>query len=498
MQEKTKGLKKKPDYIKRIDELKEEMINDLYGLVRRRSVQSEPRPGAPFGEGVAEAFRYMTALAEREGFSTEDINGYGGHIDYGENADAGTMGILCHLDVVPEGDGWDHHPFEAEIIDGVMYGRGTLDDKGPTISAFYAMKALHDCGYEPKKRIRMILGLDEETGSNGMSYYKEHCEMPDFAIVPDAEFPLVHGEMGILVFDLARRFGKKEKGGISLKRLSGGRAFNMVPDSASALINCESGYDEIKRAVDDFCAHSHYSFKTVRRGKSLEIICEGKAAHGAVPWKGLNAISVMMSFLGTLCFNCEAVNEFTAFYNDHIGFRLHGEKIGCELEDEVSGKLIFNVGIADINEEKASITVNVRCPVSLTDQDVYKGMMPVLDKYDIGIVKHEYKPSLYYSLDNPVVKQLLEIYRERTGDYETEPLVIGGGTYAREMENAIAYGALYPGDPDIMHQKNECVNLERVVQTAKIYAEALYRLAVNPETNDSKKADHDAETENSI
>ena len=487
MQDNINRRKNRPDYIKKIDELKEDMINDLYGLVRRKSVKSDPEPGAPFGAGVAEAFRYMTALAEREGFPTEDINGYGGHIDYGKNSAAETVGILCHLDVVPAGDAWEYPPFDAEIVDGVMYGRGTLDDKGPTIAAFYAMKALHDCGYEPKKRIRMILGLDEETGSEGMAYYKEHCKMPDFAIVPDADFPLVHGEMGILVFDLARRFGKKEKGGITLKKLKGGRAFNMVPDSATALINCEAGYDDIKKAVEDFSLNSGYTLKTIRRGKSLEITAEGKSAHGAMPWKGLNAISVLMSFLGTFSFNCEASNEFISFYNDRIGFNLHGENMGCELEDEVSGKLIFNVGIVDLNEEKGSITVNVRCPVNFSDQEVYAGMIPIMDKYDIGIVKREYKPALYYSLDNRVVKQLLEIYREQTGDYETDPLVIGGGTYAREMENAIAYGALYPGDPDIMHEKNECINLDRLVQTTKIYAEALYRLAINPESEDSEE-----------
>ena len=145
------------------------------------------------------------------------------------------------------------------------------------------------------------------------------------------------------------------------------------------------------------------------------------------------------------------------------------------------------MGIVDLNEEKGSITVNVRCPVNFSDQEVYAGMIPIMDKYDIGIVKREYKPALYYSLDNRVVKQLLEIYREQTGDYETDPLVIGGGTYAREMENAIAYGALYPGDPDIMHEKNECINLDRLVQTTKIYAEALYRLAINPESEDSEE-----------
>ena len=159
------------------------------------------------------------------------------------------MGILCHLDVVAEGSGWSCDPFGGEVRDGVMYGRGTLDDKGPTIAAFYAMKALKECGIQPKKKIRMILGLDEETESAGMKYYMQKVRMPDFAIVPDSDFPLVNGEKGIMIFDLAKKLGKPEQGGISLRRLWGGNAPNMVPDTASAVVYSEKGYDEIRSCL---------------------------------------------------------------------------------------------------------------------------------------------------------------------------------------------------------------------------------------------------------
>ncbi|MCR4600377.1 MAG: dipeptidase PepV [Clostridia bacterium] len=468
-----------PDYKQRLRELREEMTADLQELVRINSVQGKPVDGAPFGTGVRDAYDYMMGLGRRENFLTEDADGYGGHIDYGTDSGNGSLGILVHLDVVPEGEGWTYGPFSGEIVDGEMYGRGTMDDKGPAISAFYAMKALHDCGYIPGKRVRMIIGLDEETGSTGMEYYKQRFDMPDAGLVPDGNFPLVRGEMGIMMFDLVKKFGKPQKGGIQLRKITGGSAYNMVADSACALINAPGGYDDIRREVEEFAKHSQYSLSSRVRGKSLEIKAEGISAHGAMPWKGKNAISMLMEFLGTIRFNCDEVNDFVAFYNDHIGFRLHGERIGCELEDEVSGKLIFNVGMIDTDKEKGSICINVRYPVTLEAEDVYSGMSALLGEHNIGVVKQNCQEPLYYPENDPMVQTLLKIYRDNTGDM-TEPLIIGGGTYAREMDNAMAFGAMYPDDVDLMHQKDERVKLENVMKTAEIYADAIYELAVKP------------------
>ena len=197
-----------------------------------------------------------------------------------------------------------------------------------------------------------------------------------------------------------------------------------------------------------------------------------------MPWKGRNAISVLMCFLGRIDFNCAGVNDFISFYNEHIGFDLEGGAIGCAMEDEISGRLVWNSGRILMEKEVLSLTVNVRAPISFCDEDVYGAMRPVLEKYDIGVVKSLYKPPLYYPADSEIVQTLLSVYREHTGDEKSQPLVIGGGTYAREMENAIAYGALYPGDPDVMHEADEFIRIDRLILTSKIYADAIYRLTV--------------------
>ncbi len=474
-------IKQREDFARitgKIESFREDMVRDLADLVRCRSVLSEAEDGAPFGRGVAEAYHRMLKIGEREGFDVFDCDGYGGHIDFGGPEKNGVMGILCHLDVVAEGGGWNHDPFGACVEDGVMYGRGTLDDKGPAIAAFYAMKALKECGIVPEKKVRMVLGLDEETGSIGMEHYLQKVNMPDFAIVPDSDFPLVNGEMGILTFDLVRRTGKADRGGISLKRLNGGNAPNMVPDSACAVIMSENGYDEVKEAAVRFSERTGYSVITKGRGRRLEILCRGKSAHGAMPQKGVNAVSILMRFLGELDFDSSGINDFIRFYNRHIGFDLSGEKIGCgHLRDEISGRLIWNTGMLSMDSESVSVTVNVRCPVSCCDEDVYAAIRPVLEEYEIGIVKRMYKEPLYYPEESRIVQTLLAVYRDCTGDTKSRPLVIGGGTYAREMKNAVAFGALYPGDPDIMHEPEECVRIDRLIQTAGIYADAICRLA---------------------
>ena len=342
------------DYIARIDELKESFIEDLTKLISIDSAQGEPAEGAPFGKGVKEVYDCIMAMGSREGFECVDIDGYGGHMDYkaDENStDEKIMGILGHMDVVPAGNEWTYDPFGAEIIDGTMYGRGTLDDKGPTLAAFYAMKALKDCGYKPQRTVRMVIGLDEETGSTGMEYYKERVKMPDYGFTPDSDFPLIHCEMGIMTFDFAKKFDKPANGGFTLKKITGGQAHNMVPDEAQAVIANDEGYDLIKEKIAEYREATGYDITSKGRGKSLAVTVKGKSAHGAMPWKGTNAISVLMEFLGRIEFNSRGVNDFIEFYNTCIGFDVRGEKLGCGLEDEISGKLILNTGVIAMDTE---------------------------------------------------------------------------------------------------------------------------------------------------
>ena len=251
-----------------------------------------------------------------------------------------------------------------------------------------------------------------------------------------------------------------------------------MPDAARAVVrNPEGDYSKIKAELAAFREETGYKLNCKGIGKSLELTAAGRGAHGATPEAGLNAISILMAFLGRLNFANEEQNDWIAFYNRCIGFDLCGEKLGIGFSDEVSGNLVLNVGMAEMNPELAKLIINIRYPISCTQEQVFAGMAENFEKYNIGWVLDKNQAPLYMDLDNPMVKTLLEVYRSQTGDEESQPLVIGGGTYARAMKHVIAYGGLFPGDEDRMHQPNERLSVERLLQMTKIYAEAIYKLA---------------------
>lgn len=471
------------NYKQFIEENKDLQIKSLQDLISIKSVVENPvmtKDGEvyPFGKGVQDAFAYTLNLARELGFETKNVDNYGGHIDFGNGSEI--LGIVGHLDVVPEGDGWSFDPYSGAVSDGYIYGRGTLDDKGPTLAALFAMKALKDAGYQPSKKIRLILGLDEETKWDGIHYYLEREAMPDFGFTPDAEFPALNGEKGILNFEIAKKISKTAAGkGLMLSSLKGGAAANMVAEKARAVVRAENTkvYEQIKDKAAMFRDETGYTLHTKGVGKSLEITAEGVSAHGATPEAGLNAISIIMAFLGRLNFVNDDLNVFFDFYNRYIGFEVNGESMGCGLEDEVSGKLTFNVGLVNYTKEAVTLTINARYPVTETSDRVYDGIMPLINEYNMGIIKKTDKTPLYLAEDHPLIRTMVDVYRENTGDMESKPLVYGGGTYARAMKNVVAFGAMFPGDPDLMHQKDERLSIDRYMTATKIYADAIYKLS---------------------
>ena len=132
-----------------IDDLKEEMLNDLSDLIKIPSVGDEPIGSCPFGSEVQKVFESFLEIGKRDGFDICNVDNYGGHIEFkGESEDI--FALLCHVDVVPAGSGWDQDPFTATVKDGKLYGRGAIDDKGPTVAAYYAMKALKRAGFRTR------------------------------------------------------------------------------------------------------------------------------------------------------------------------------------------------------------------------------------------------------------------------------------------------------------------------------------------------------------
>ncbi len=445
----------------------------------------------PFGEAVDEAYRHFMSKGEKMGFSFADSNGYGGHLLWKKEANiehdnsegkpsrkTQIFGILGHLDVVPAGEGWTHDPFGGEIEKGYIYGRGSTDDKGPMAASLFAMKALKDAGFRPTCDIRLIAGLDEETNWEGIAHYKDEFGNVDMGFTPDGDFPLVNGEKGLLFFQLVKKIRPNRGIGLRLSRLEGGYAPNIVADKARAVVLHQEAmqYEHIKERANAICAERGCQIETRRVGKSLELKVFGKSAHGAMPHIGINAISVMMEILGELNFNDEKVNELIDFYNRYIGVETDGKALGVYFDDGMGTPTTVNIGGVSLDKEIITLDVNIRFPVSFTKEAVYRGLDGLLNDYDMGIIPKMESSPLYISENEMLPRELLNAYREETNDYDSKPLVIGGGTYAKAMDNILAFGGLFPGDEDRMHQAEERLSLDRFKEMTKIYVRAIYAL----------------------
>ena len=470
------------DYFSILEANRDQMIRTLQESVRIPSEAAEPARNVngeilPFGAEVDAAFQHMLETGKSMGFDVLDVDHTGGHIEWKADGAKETFGIASHLDVVPAGKGWTEEPYSGLLKDGYIYGRGTTDDKGPAVACLYAMKALKDAGLHPKRNIRLILGLDEETGSRSIEQYLEAAGAPDLGITPDGEFPLINGEMGILVFELAERMQRhSKKEGLVLSSLKGGDAYNIVPGYARAVVASSdpSVYDTIRGMAERYSEESGFRVKARKVGSSMSVEAFGLSAHGAVPERGINAVSILMAFLGKLSFAGDEVSEFIDFYNERIGFSIHGEKLGCALSDDVSGPLILNAGVAEMNSEVASVSVNIRYPVKCSSDQVYQAVENALEGTDIGLVKHFDEPPIYVPPDDPFAKQLMHAYIDETGDIENGPKVDSGGTYAKSIPGTYAFGALFPGEEDRMHQADERLLLTDFWRMSRIYARMLF------------------------
>ncbi len=457
-----------------IDEMKEAIVKSTQEIIQIKSVKAPAKGDMPFGEGVQKSLEYALNLAESFGFKTENIDNYAGHAEIGEGDEV--IGILVHLDVVPEGDNWDYPPYGAEIHNGRIYGRGTTDDKGPAISAMYAMKALKDAGVPLNRKIRIIFGTDEESGWEGIDYYLNKVKAPDLGFTPDADFPAIHGEMGLLIHELTREFKPcDDHKGINIYSINGGNRPNMVPDHAIAQLSQD---DRIESLIEEYNKQWEAPKLKLEANDNKAIVhAYGVSAHGSTPDRGFNAVSCLIDFLGTLPLAKGETSDFISVYNRTIGMDYNGQRIGCDLEDEVSGKLVFNVGVLNLDSEKLSLEINSRYPVTCDRYDVFNGMTKSLEGSGIKITETDFKGPIYMPKDHELIVKLMDVYRAHTGDTDSEPVTIGGGTYARAAKNIVAFGPLFPGEEELAHQRNEYIAVDSLILSAKIYADALYKLA---------------------
>lgn len=448
-----------------IERNKQQLIESLQASIRIPSVEGEPAEGAPFGIEVRRALDHALDTAKSLGLTTENMQGYVGCIEYGEGEEM--LGILCHLDVVPEGAGWDNPPYGAVIKDDIMYGRGTLDDKGPAFAAMYALHAVKEAGLKLRRRVRIILGTNEETGWGCMDYYKEHGEAPTLAFTPDGEYPVVNSEKGILHTTFAKPFASRI-------RVKAGTRPNVVPGRTEVFVPV--GILKVTEAVnkakekEPYLCEFGYEMLKVEGGTQLTVI--GLDAHASTPELGKNSIQAAMYVLKELELEGDD-GAMAARLCKALGLGLHGDNMGLDITD-ASGRLTLNPGVMDWDENGINaFKIDVRHPISLSADEVKAAQKKALS---MELVHEHMQHGLFVPAESELVSKLLKVYGDRTGNY-LPPLAIGGGTYARAFDNAVAFGCEMPGKPAPVHMPNEFIPIEDLMLNAHMIADAIIALA---------------------
>lgn len=458
-----------------IESIKEEIINSTCELIRIPSVNSlSNNAQEPFGENCAKALDYILSLGENLGFRTKNIDGYCGYIEFGEGPEL--MGIIGHLDVVPEGENWTNPPFSATIKDGKIYGRGAIDDKGPVIASLYAMKTVADT-CKINKRVRLILGLNEENDWKCINYYKAHEEIPEFGFSPDADFPCIYAEKSLLNVHLNEQYLSNNS--ITIKNIDyGNNAINVVPkfcevtleiDNNISVSNCIASLEKI---IEQYS----YSIKVSKKENNLITIASyGTSSHAAHPDLGINAISHIIIVLYDFFKLYNIDIELLSFFRKHIHTQYNGEDLNIDYFDE-SGKLTLNVAKFYLENGFLTISMNLRIPVHTEIKTIEEKFETLLANSNINVNFDGEKDALYIPKDNKIVSTLCTIFNKVTNQNK-EPIAIGGATYARAFPNCVSFGANMPNDEDMCHKVDEFISIDNLILSCKIYAEAIYELA---------------------
>lgn len=439
---------------KELDALHDDYINSLKELVSIPSVICEASDKYPFGEGIDKALRKALELCEELGFKTYyDQEGYYGYAEIGQGDEL--VGILGHLDVVPPGalDVWKYNPFEPVLEDGKLYGRGTQDDKGPTLAALYAAKALMNLDLSFNKRLRFIFGTDEENLWRDMEKYMNKEEKPTIGFTPDSTFPLIYAEKGLLQIILE---GKNE----TCLVLEGGSAYNSVPDN---IIYTGDKQEDLKVKLKEL----GYDYEITDEG--IKVL--GKSAHAQVTEKGINAINRLAIALKSLGITSKVID----FITNEIREDPFGTQIFGNCEDKDSGKLKLNVGKISL-KEKETLSIDIRIPVTIDKNEITDKISKAASKYDLTYKEYSWLNSIYIPKDHFLSRTLIEAYQEVTKDMVSQPISSGGATYARAMDNCVAFGAILPGRTKTEHQPNEHIVLEDMYTALEIYARTIYKL----------------------
>ena len=434
-----------------------DIVNTTAEILKFDSSLKPAEENCPFGKETADCLQFFLKLAEDMGFETHNYDNYVGEVVFGEGKE---FAILAHLDVVPAGSGWKYPPFGGVINDDVsaggvtgpkIWGRGAMDDKTPAVVCLYVLKALKDEGITPARKIKLIVGCNEEAGWKCIEHYNKVAKMPEEGFTPDANFPVIYAEKGILHFTASFPINEAP-----MSALNAGERVNMVCDYASAILTRKAGGKLVY--YENPVEGTRLSYDNTTN----ILQAYGKSAHGSTPKCGANALQALLCFLASFHEDCK--KAYDLLFNDITGLKA--------LEDE-TGKLTISPDLAKFENGVLKITADIRFPATLP----LEAVTSKLDEFGVEYVIDNYQPPIYNDPNGKLISTLVRVYNEVTGKNET-PIAIGGGTYARALKNGCAFGPELCDEEATIHQANEYVTFDRIELMSNVYYNAVKAICV--------------------
>ena len=451
-------MEKTKFYQELVKPYQEEMMKTLKEFIAIDSVYDEnTRDEAnPFGKGVSKALQYIENLAKKDGFIVKNYDNM--VVEILTNELEPNVTIMAHADVVPTGTGWPQDPFELTEEGDFLYARGVADDKGPLLSCYYGLKALRDNNLLGNYQVRFLVGGNEERGSACMEHYFQTLKkkQPTYGFSPDSAYPLTYAEKGIIGFIVRKDIDLPEV--ISIK---GGVASNSVIEKCEVLMKEDLNFVA-------YLNNNDVDFSYLARGDKMILTFNGLAAHGSVPWMGKNAAMEAVKQLGNYYKNAD-LQLLYKLYSP-----LRGEGVNAAAHSEDMGDNSLNVGLFSLENGKLEMVVNYRHIEKVTAEQMINNVKEASKPFDVEVAG--VSPLLYFPKDHPLIKTLLRVYQEETGDLETQIIASGGGTYAKEADNIVAFGMEYPGHDPKMHGVNENTKKSYLYESMGIFAHAIIEL----------------------
>lgn len=460
-----------------------QMLKDLIRIVRIPSIAQPEETYPPYGSACRQAMDEMLQIGKEHGFAVENREYYVGTIGLEHKNWENTIGFWNHLDVVPVGNGWSHDPFDPYEKEGFLIARGAQDNKGPAIGMLYLMQCIRELEIPMKHEFCLFVGSDEERGMSDLEYYASRYPFPALSIIADSGFPVCYGEKGIV----EGRFVAKQELGSDILELNGGVAGNIIPDRAVAILaRSEQLMAALKvrleeTGTDRICISED--------GATVTVTAFGTSKHSAFPEGSINAIHVLTSFLKGVSSLSRTDQELFACLADATR-EYYGEAVKIAFEDEVSGKTTCAGTILGIENRCCCLTLNIRYAITADSKEISHRLRTYAEKNGMLWDQERDSGPNYFPKEHPVVDFLTDLYNEWTG-LETKPFVMGGGTYARKIPNAFAYGIggmplteddctrmkkLFTPQTGGAHQPDEGLNLRQFFEAIKFYTMAMIKL----------------------